>query len=65
MNAAEKLDEIRRGAEAVAWLAQRCQDDVSVSVRLADGRVLAPTGAVEDWQAFQAAQALLAEIIEA
>jgi len=65
MTDATKLEEIRRGAEAVSLLAERCQDDVSVSLRLPDGRVLAPTTAVEDMARFQAARARLRDLLDA
>ena len=42
------LDQLRQAAGTVAELAARCQDDVAVSVRLPDGRVLAPTTATVD-----------------
>jgi hypothetical protein len=48
---AQFVNELRIRAGDVSRLAERCQDDVTVSVRLDDGRVLAPTCAGDDLKA--------------
>ena len=64
MTDATRLEEIRRAAGAVSVLAERCQDDIIVSVRLPDGRVLAPTTAVQDMQRFLEAKEQLRALLD-
>ena len=64
MTDAAMLDEIRRAAGTVSVLAARCQDDVSVSMRLPDGRVLAPTTAVRDMERFRLARDQLRALLD-
>jgi hypothetical protein len=60
---AERLEEIRRAAGTVSVLAERCQEDIAVAVRLPNGRVLAPTSAPGDMRRFRAATAELGALL--
>ena len=64
MTDAAMLDEIRMAAGTVSVLAARCQDDISVAVRLPDGRVLAPTTAVVNMERFRLARDQLRELLD-
>ncbi len=65
MTDAVLLDEIRRAAGTVSVLAEQCQDDIAVAVRLPDGRVLAPTTAPRHIRQFREARAELRALLDA
>ncbi len=64
MTDAEKLDELRRLSGTVSVLAARCQEDIRVSRRLPDGRVLVPNTAAQDMARLRLAQDRLLDLID-